>query len=88
VVGADEITAVGQRPVIAGRQQEIFPAHAAIRARSAEVDHPAEPKIVEQPERVRRRLDHHGSFGEVDIAEEIDGVGVGGEKQRLRIHEP
>ena len=85
---ADEIAAVGQRPVIARRQQEIFAAHAAVRARRAEIDHPTEPEIVEQAERVRRRLDNHRPFGEIDIGEEVDGVGVGGQEQRARIHEP
>ena len=84
---ADEIAALGQRPVIARRQQQIFAAEPAIGARRAEIDHPAEPQIVEQAERVGRRLDHHRAFGEIDVGEEIDGVGIGGEEQRVRIHQ-
>ncbi len=84
---SDEISTFGQRPVIAWRQQQIFPALPAIRTGAAEIDHPAEPEIVEQAERVRRRLHHHRPLGEVDIADEIDRVGICGEEQRLRVHQ-
>ena len=84
---ADEIAAIRPRPVITGRKQEIFAAEPPIGTGRAEVDHPAEPEIVEQPKHPWRRLDHHRSLGEIDIGDEIHRVGVGGEKQRARIHQ-
>ena len=55
----DVVAAVGQRAVIARRDEQEPAALAAIRAWQAEIDDPLPPHVVEHPERLRRRLDDH-----------------------------
>ena len=83
----DEVAALRHRTVVARREDEILAARAAIRARQAKIDDPAEPHVVQSPQHLGRHLEHHGPFGDVDEAQEVHGVGVGGEEQRLGIHQ-
>ena len=46
-----------------------------------------EPHVVDHAERQRRRLDDHRPLGDVQVDPEIDGVRIGGQEQRLRIHQ-
>ena len=80
----DVVAAVGQRPVIARPDEQEPAALAAIRARQPEVDDPAPPHVVEDPERLRRRLDDHRPRRQIDDADEVHRVGVRGQEQRLR----
>jgi hypothetical protein len=83
----DVVAAVGQRAVVARREEQEPAALAAIRARQAEVDDPLPPPVVEHSERLRRRLDDHRPVSQIDHAEEIGRVRVRGQKQRCRIHQ-
>jgi hypothetical protein len=81
------VAAVGQRAVIARRDEQEPTALAAIRTRQAEIDDPLPPPVVEHSQRLRRRLDDHRPRSQIDHAEEIGRVGVRGQKQRCRIHQ-
>jgi hypothetical protein len=83
----DVEAAVGQGAVVARRDEQEAAALAAIRAREAAVHDPLEPHVVEQRERLRRRVDHHRTRREIDDADEVDRVGVRGQEQRLRPHQ-
>ena len=39
------------------------------------------------PRNLRRRLQHHGALGEIERADDVDRVGIGGQPQRLGIHQ-
>ena len=39
------------------------------------------------PRNSRRRLQHHGALGEIERADDVDRVGIGGQPQRLGIHQ-
>ena len=54
---AEDEVAVGHIAVVAGRQQQEFPALALVRAGVAHVADVVEPMVVNQAENVRRRLD-------------------------------
>src|SRR6185295_11565807 len=58
--GAGDIESTGHRTIVAGRQDEVFPAIAAIRPRQTDVDDPAEPVVIDGPERLGWHLKHHG----------------------------
>ena len=65
MVGArvtDVAAALGQRPVVAGGDQQIAAALAAVRPGEAEIAHPAEPHVVKDAQGVRRGLHHHGPW--------------------------
>ena len=83
----DEEAALGQRAVIAGRHDQVLAALAAVGAWEADVDDPAEPHVVDGAEPLRRLLDHHRAIGQVHGGEVVDRVGIGGQEQRLRVHQ-
>ena len=83
----DEVAALGQRPVVAGRHDQVLAAEAAVGSRAADVDDPGEPHVVDRADGVRRLLDHHRAVAQVDRREVVDRVGVGGEEQRARVHQ-
>ena len=83
----DEVAALGQRPVIAGRHDQVLAAEAAVGTGAADVDDPGEPHVVDRADRVGGLLDHHRAVAEVDRREVVDRVGVGGEEQRARVHQ-
>ncbi len=83
----DKVSALGQGAVITRRQDQVFPALAAIRARRAKVDDPAPPEIIERAKRLGRRLEHHRTVTQVEEADEIDCVGVRRKEERLGIHQ-
>ena len=47
---------------------------------------PLEPHVVDGTDRHQRLFDHHRALGQIDNRHVIDGVGVGREKQRVRVH--
>ncbi len=81
------VPAVRQRPLVAGWNEQVAAALAAVRPRQAEVDDPPPPHIVDHSECLRRRLDDHRARREIDDAEEVDRVGVRGQEHRLRPHQ-
>ena len=83
----DEVAALGQRPVIARRHDQVLAAQPAVGAGAADVDDPGEPHVVDRADGVRRLLDHHRAVGEVDGRHVVDRVGVGGQEQRVRVHQ-
>ena len=83
----DEVAALGQRPVVAGRNDQILAAEAAVGTWASDVDDPGEPHVVDRADRVGRLLDHHRPVGEVDGRQVVDRVGVGGQEQRARVHQ-
>ena len=86
--GADDIEpTLGQRTVVAGREDKIFSAFTSIGSRRTEIGDPAPPGVVDRAERLGRRLEHHRPLGEIEDAHEIDGVRIGRQEQRLRIHQ-
>jgi hypothetical protein len=46
-----------------------------------------EPEVVDKAERVWRRLEDHRPVLDIDAKDVINGVGIGGEEQGLRIHQ-
>ena len=88
----DVEAAVGQRPVIPRADQQVLAALAAIRARKADIRHPAEPHVVDRPEnrarrRHRRDVEHHRTVREIDEGPEVDRVRVRRQKERRRVHQ-
>ena len=83
----DEVAALGQRPVVAGRHDQVLAAEAAVGTGAADVDDPGEPHVVDRADRVGGLLDHHRAVAQVDRREVVDRVGVGGEEQRRRVHQ-
>lgn len=69
-----EEPAFWQRAVVAGRQDQVLSAQAAIGTRRADVDHPTAPGIIDEAQKFRRHFQHHGPLGEVEDAEGIDRV--------------
>ena len=76
----DVEAALGQRSVVAGRDEQELAARTAVGSGHAEVDDPLEPHVVERAQRHRWGLDDHRAVREVDEGEAVDGVGVGGEE--------
>ena len=85
--GAGDIESIRQRTIVAGRQDEVFPALAAIRPRQTDIDDPAEPVVIDRAKRLGWHLEHHGTLGQVEHAHGIDGVRIGRQEQRLGIHQ-
>ncbi len=82
-----DIEATRQRTIVAGRQDEVFSALAAIRTRQPDVDDPAEPVVIDGTKRLRWHLQHHGTLGQVQHAHGIDGVRIGRQEERLGVHQ-
>ena len=80
-------TALGQRAVVAGRQDQVLPSFAAVRTGRAEVGDPTPPHIVDGAERLGRRLEHHGTLAEIDDADEIHGIRIRRQEQRFCVHQ-
>ena len=78
--------AVGEVAVVPGRHEEILPAGALVGARDAHVRDVAEPEVVDDAQRLRRRLDHRRTPRlEVKKSRAVGGFGVRGEEEALRV---
>lgn len=82
-----EHAALGQRPFVARPGEQVPPAGSPVGPRRTEVGDPAEPHAVGDGEAVLRDVDDGRPGGQVDEGEEADGVGVGCQEQRVRVHE-
>ena len=90
VVGArvpDVVATLGQRAVVAGTDQQVAAALAAVGAGEPEVGDPAEPHVVDDAQGVFGGLQHQRPAGEVEEGAEVDGVGVRGQEQRPGVHQ-
>src|SRR4030095_13799756 len=54
--GSRDVESTWHRTVVAGRKNEVLPALAAIRARQSDIDHPAEPVVIDSAKRLRWHL--------------------------------
>src|SRR4029434_9514012 len=84
---ADMETAIGKRTVIAWRNEKILASFPTVGARDADVDDPAEPHIIESTECHRWYLNHQRTLCQVEDRERVNGISVGGEKERVRVHQ-
>ena len=82
-----EEPALRQRAVVAGRQDHVLPAQAAIGTGRTDVGHPVVPAIVDQAKKFRRHLHDHRPLGEFEDAEGVDRVCVGHQQHCLGIHQ-
>ena len=88
----DVVPAVGQRAVVARADDQVAAAFAPVGAGQADVGDPPEPHVVDRAEEPRRgtergQVDHHRPVRQVDEPPEVDGVAVGGQEQRRRVHQ-
>ncbi len=80
----DEVV-VGHLAVVAGRQEQVAAALAAVGSGEAHVGHVAEPEVVDDAQRLLRRLDHHRPVGpQVEEHRAVRGLGVRGEEEAPR----
>ncbi len=87
-----EVSVVGQRSLVPRPDEQVAAALRPVGARQPEVGDPAEPHVVDGAEDPGRRpegghVDHHRAVGQVDEADEVEGVAVGGQEQRGRVHQ-
>ena len=88
----DVVAAVGQRAVIARADDQVAATFSPIGAGQADVGDPSEPHVIDRAEESRWgaecwQVDHHRPVRQVDEPPEVDGVAVGGEEQRRRVHQ-
>ena len=77
--------ALGHLPVMVGRQEQVLAALAPVGAGVAEIRDIPLPQIVDEAQRVRRRLDHGRSVRlEVQERRAVRRLGVGGQDHRSR----
>ncbi len=69
------------------RYDQILAAFAPVRPWPADVDHPAEPVVVDGSEKLWRHFQDHRPIRQVERPEGIDRVGVGGQKQGFGVHQ-
>ena len=82
-----EVPLGGQVALVAGRDEQIVAALAAIRPGETDVGYPAEIAVVDRPEHARRHLQHHRSLAEVHARETVYGRRVRSEKERASVHQ-
>ncbi|MCY1508156.1 hypothetical protein D9M68_424570 [compost metagenome] len=80
-------TTFRNRTVITGWQQQVSSAFAAVGTGEPDIDDPAKPHVVDRAYPHRRLLDHGRPLRQIHDAEIVDGIGIGREEQRLRIHQ-
>ena len=93
VVGVGHVVAtVRQRPVVSRADDEVLAPLTTVGTGDAEVRDPAEPHVVDRAQdprggSERRYVDDHRAVREIDEAQEVDRVAVGGQEHRRRVHE-
>src|SRR5208337_1330037 len=75
------VTTVGQFAFVARGQQQVFSTFATVGTGQPEVGYPMKPHVVHYSERQRRSLNDHWAVGEIDVAPEVDDVGVGRQEE-------
>src|SRR4030095_2174804 len=84
---AHKKTAIRQRTLITRRYSQILHPRPTVGTWTADVDDPAEPHVIERAELHRRHFHHHRALSEIDDGEIINGIGVGGKKERVSVHQ-
>ena len=84
---AGDVIAIRNLAGIARREDQELATFSLVRARIAEIGHVLEPEIVDDPQHVRRRLDHHRLVTELQPGRHVDRGRVRREPQRLGIHQ-
>ena len=84
---AHDDVALRHLALVAGRQQQVLPALALVRPGDADIDDPAVPHVVYGAEHLRRHLDDQRAVAEIEPRPAVDGVVIGGEEDRPRVHQ-